>query len=166
MIKNKYATKINRKKALHLFKKVDVWLPRTIVENPYLAKDAPLNVMVTAAYVDSMFKLDILFNIDKVEEYPSEYGYVINEILILLYKAGDAGLYYQELYALFHNQINKHELSKILNYMMDVGHVLNDDQLFKSALKPKKLKVKKIAGRNVAVKKPKKLKKLMNKPTT
>lgn len=164
MAKNKYATKINRKKALHLFKKVDVWLPRTIVENPYLAKDAPLNVMVTAAYVDSMFKLDVLFNRIKHVEYRTEYGDMMNDVMGVLNKTGDAGLYYQEIYALFHNQINKHELSKILNYMLDVGYILHDDQLFKSALKPKKLKVKKIAGRNVVVKKPKKLKKLMNKP--
>ncbi len=164
MIKNKYATKINRKKALHLFKKVDVWLPKTMVDNPHLSKHAPLNVMVTAAYVDSMFKLDVLFNRIKHVEYRTEYGDMMNDILGVLSKAGNAGLYYQEIYALFHNQINKHELSKILNYMMDVGHVLNDGQLFKSALKPKKVKVKKIAGRNVVIKKPKKLKKLMNKP--
>ena len=90
----------------------------------------------------------------------------MNDILGVLNKAGNAGLYYQEIYALLHNQINKHELSSVLNYMLDIGYVLNGDQLFKSALKPKKLKVKKIAGRNVVIKKPKKLKKLMNKPTT
>jgi len=166
MIKNKYATKVNRKKALHLFKKVEVWLPRTMVDNPHLSKHAPLNVMVTAAYVDSMFKLDVLFNRIKHVEYRTEYDDMINDIVCVLSGVGNAGLYYQELYALFHNQINKQNLNILLNYMLDIGYVLNDDQLFKSALKPKKLKVKKIAGRNVVIKKPKKLKKLMNKPTT
>ena len=165
MAKNKYATKVNRKKALHLFKKVDVWLPKEflkISEQNARARNIPLNVYLLGRIIGG-----VSVNFNRAPQFYNVNDETLeNEILNIVTQAGNAGLYFYEIYALISNDCALNYLSAILNNMISNGLILNDDQLFKSALKPKKVKVKKIAGRDVVIKKPKKLKKLMNKPTT